>query len=236
MAGLRSLRNELKKLSSPKKAEASSWFFKTGKGQYGEGDVFIGVTVPEQRAIAKKYKDLKLLDLQKLISSPIHEERLTALIILVDKFKKNKGVERENLFKFYIINLKYINNWDLVDSSAHKIIGEFLLDKKITLLLALAKSQSIWERRIAIISTFAFLPKKDSKPTYAVCDLLLSDREDLIQKAVGWALRECGKRVSEKELEEYVKVNYKKMGRTALRYAIERFEAKKRQELLHGQI
>lgn len=222
-------------LSSPEKAKASSWFFKTGKGDYGEGDKFIGVTVPEQRKIARKYKYLSLQDLQKFISSDIHEERLTALFILVGKFESAKNeLERESLFSFYIKNLKFVNNWDLVDASAHKIIGDFLLDKKITLLLTLAKSESIWSRRISIISTFAFLAKKDSKPTYAIADLLLGDREDLIQKAVGWALRECGKRVSEIELRQYLKLNYSKIGRTALRYAIERFDADSRKRFLSG--
>lgn len=231
---LRELRNELRKRSTLERAKASGWFFKTGKGQYAEGDKFIGVSVPEQRMLAKKYKDIELIDLQKLISSKIHEERLTALFILINKFSRAKGFEREKLFRFYVVNLKYVNNWDLVDSSAHKIIGEFLIDKKITLLLLLAKSENLWERRIAVISTFAFLGKNNSKPTYAVVDLLLSDREDLIQKAVGWALRECGKRVDEKELEEYLKLNFNRMGRTALRYSIEKFGQEKRLALLHG--
>ncbi len=231
---LKSLRLDLKNASSSEKAKASSWFFKTGKGQYGYGDKFIGVTVPDQRKLVKKYKDIALIDLQKLISSKIHEERLTALFILVDKFRRAKGFDREKLFRFYIINLKYVSNWDLVDSSAHKIIGEFLLDKKITLLLTLAKSASIWDRRIAIISTFAFLAKNDSKPTYLIADLLLEDKEDLIQKAVGWVLREAGKKVSEKELLGYLRENYSRFGRTTLRYSIEKFAQKKRQAILKG--
>lgn len=234
MSSLKKLKQELEGLSTPEKKKASEWFFKTGKGQYGYGDKFIGVTVPQQRKIAKKYKDINLTQLETLMSSKVHEERLTSLFILVLKFEVSKDLERENLFRFYIENIKQVNNWDLVDSSAHKIVGEFLLDKKITLLLVLAKSESLWARRIAIISTFAFLAKGNSKPTYAIADLLLSDNEDLIQKAVGWALREAGKRVSEQELEIYLRQNYKRLGRTALRYAIEHFPQKKRQAILKG--
>lgn len=231
---LESIKKELRNASSPEKKKASEWFFKTGKGEYGYGDQFIGVTVPEQRKIAAKYKDIEMNELKELLQSKIHEERLTALLILVGKYEKSIGVEKENLFRFYISNLKFVNNWDLVDSSAHKIVGDFLLDKKITLLLAMAKSESLWERRVAIISTFAFLDQKNSKPTHAVADLLLLDREDLIQKAVGWALREVGKKVSVKELEEYLKNNYAKLGRTTLRYAIEKFDKDKRQAFISG--
>lgn len=234
MSSLNNLRKDLRIKASAEKAKASSWFFKTGEGQYGFGDKFIGVTVPEQRTIAKVYKDLTLVDLEELLNSDIHEERLTALFILVDKFKKASPELRRPIFEFYIENMKRVNNWDLVDSSAHKIIGEYLLDKKLTLLIALAKSESMWMRRISIISTFAFLSRKDSGPSYMIADLLLSDHEDLIQKAVGWVLRECGKRVSEKELEIYLVKNYKKMGRTMLRYALEKFDEGRRRQFLSG--
>ncbi len=236
MSRLDLLRKELHSLGTEKKAKASTWFFKTKEGQYGFGDKFIGVTVPEQRVIAKKYKDLDLYNLEILLSSDIHEERLTALLILVGQFQKADELRREELFKFYIMHLKGVNNWDLVDSSADKIIGEYLLDKKITLLLSFAKSESLWERRIGIVATFAFLKNNNAKPTYLISDLLLSDRDDLIQKAVGWMLRESGKKVSEKGLEEYLKKNYKRMGRTTLRYAIERFDEDKRKEYLSGAV
>lgn len=236
MNAVENIKKELRKIASPEKAKASSWFFKTGLGEYGFGDKFIGVTVPDQRKIAKQFSNIEYSDIKTLLDSEIHEERLTALFILVRRFEKADSLERERIFNFYMLNIKRVNNWDLVDSSAHKIIGEFIKDKKITLLLDLAKSENLWKRRIAIISTFAFLSMGDSKPTYVVADLLLSDREDLIQKAVGWVLREAGKKVSEEELKNYLKANYKKMGRTALRYSIEKFSPQARLEYLAGTI
>jgi len=236
MSVVENIKKELRKVASPKKAKASAWFFKTGLGEYGYGDKFIGVTVPDQRKIAKQFSDIEYSDIKILLDSEIHEERLTALFILVKRFEKADTLERERIFNFYMLNIKRVNNWDLVDSSAHKIIGEFIKDKKITLLLDLAKSENLWKRRIAIISTFAFLSMGDSKPTYLVADLLLSDREDLIQKAVGWVLREAGKKVSEQELKNYLKANYKKMGRTALRYSIEKFSPQARLEYLAATI
>ena len=230
------LKKKLQKISSQEKAKASSWFFKTGEGQYGFGDKFIGATVPDQREIAKEFKDLSLDDSEQLLQSDIHEERLTALFILVGKFKKASEEERKNIFELYLRNLKHVNNWDLVDSSASQIVGEYVKNKKLTLLLVLAKSESLWEKRISIISTFAFLKDKNAIPTYTIADLLLSDREDLIQKAVGWALRETGKYVSEVKLKEYLKKNYKKMGRTALRYAIEKFPPETRKKYLDGSV
>lgn len=243
------LRKDLRLVATPKKAETSAWFFKTGKGQYGYGDKFLGVTLPEQRIIAKKYADLKLPDIELLLQSEFHEERMTGLIILVNKYlnvlKKRKSkkedkreleLKRQLYFEFYISHTKYINNWDLVDATAHFIVGNHLLDKKITLLLSLAKSESLWERRIAVVATFAFINSGDSTATFRIADILLEDREDLIQKAVGWMLREVGKRISEKELEEYLATHYKKMGRTALRYAIERFDEKTRKKYLLGVI
>jgi 3-methyladenine DNA glycosylase AlkD len=236
MSQLNYLRQQLQEVSSEKKAKASSWFFKTGEGQYGHGDKFIGVTVPEQRKIAKKFPDLTLVDLEKLLESDIHEERLTALFILVGKYQKANEELKKLIFEFYLTHMSGVNNWDLVDSSAHKIIGDYIKDKKITLLLSLAKSKVLWERRVAIVATFAFLALKNSKPTYAIADILLSDREDLIQKAVGWLLREAGKQVSEEELKAYLIKNYKNMGRTALRYAIEKFDDVERKRFLDGSV
>ena len=236
MSQLSNLKKELRTLATEEKAKASSWFFKTEEGQYGYGDKFLGVTVPEQRKIAKKFFDLTLVDIEKLLESDIHEERLTALFILVGKYEKADEELKKLVFEFYLSHMTRINNWDLVDSSAHKIVGDYIKDKKITLLLSLAKSDAIWNRRIAIVSTFVFLAEKNSKPTYAIADILLADREDLIQKALGWLLREAGKQVSEEELKKYLTKNHTKMGRTTLRYAIEKFDEATRKKYLQGKV
>ncbi len=237
MDDLVQLRKDLHALGNNKKAETSAWFFKTGEGQYGYGDKFIGVTLPEQRALAKKFPKLTFADIEKLLASRIHEERSVGLIILVNRYKKSDAVMKKNIFDFYVEHIKAVNNWDLVDGSAPEIIGNFLLDKKVTLILFYAKSDNIWLRRVAMVSTHMFQrEKKDNKLTFQVADLLLEDKNDLIQKAVGWMLRESGKRVSEKDLEEYLSKNYKKMGRTALRYAIEKFDGDKRKAFLLGNI
>jgi 3-methyladenine DNA glycosylase AlkD len=235
MNSLAQLRKELGALGSEKKKKSSSRFFKTGEGQYGYGDKFIGVTLPEQRVLAKKFPKLTLADIEKLLLSKIHEERSVGLIILVNRYKKADLEMKKNIFDFYVEHIKTVNNWDLVDGSAPEIIGDFLLDKKVTLILFYAKSNNIWLRRIAMVATHMFQrAKKDNSLTFQVADLLLEDKNDLVQKAVGWMLRESGKRVSEKDLEKYLLKNYKKMGRTALRYAIERFDADRRREYLSG--
>lgn len=233
---LSSLITDLTNLGSKEKAKNSAWFFKTGKGQYGYGDVFIGVTVPEQRKVARKYKALILKDAITLLHSEIHEYRLTALIILTEQFKVGSDEEREQIYNLYLKNTKYINNWDLVDASAAIIVGEYLFDKDRSILEKLAHSDSLWERRIAIIATFYFIQKKEWIDTFKIADLLMSDEEDLIQKAVGWMLREVGKRVSEKELVVFLKTRYKTMPRTMLRYAIERFSPEVRGKYLKGVI
>jgi 3-methyladenine DNA glycosylase AlkD len=235
MNSLAQLRKELGALGSEKKKKSSSRFFKTGEGQYGYGDKFIGVTLPEQRVLAKKFPKLTFADIEKLLLSKIHEERSVGLIILVNRYKKADLEMKKNIFDFYVEHIKTVNNWDLVDGSAPEIIGDFLLDKKVTLILFYAKSDNIWLRRIAMVATHMFQrAKKDNSLTFQVADLLLEDKNDLVQKAVGWMLRESGKRVSEKDLEKYLLKNYKKMGRTALRYAIERFDADRRREYLSG--
>jgi 3-methyladenine DNA glycosylase AlkD len=218
------LRKELRAFGNKKKANKSSWFFKTGVGQYGYGDMFIGVTVPEQRKIAKKFRDLSLSDIKTLLKSEIHEERLTALLILVDQFEKGSSTLRREIFNFYVSNTEYVNNWDLVDSSADKIVGGYLLTHpKEKILSKFAHSQNMWERRIAIIATFQFLKEaKNNQLTFQIAKLLLSDRNDLIQKAVGWMLRESGKKVSEPDLKSFLNQYSRDMGRTALRYSIER--------------
>ncbi len=217
---------ELAKLRDPAKARFLAGYFKTGKGEYGEGDVFLGITVPKMRKIAKKYQDLDFSGIQKLIASQIHEYRLLAVLILIDQYQKANLVQKRQVANFYIKNAKKINNWDLVDSSAPYILGDFLLNGDKKVLYKLAKSANLWERRIAIITTFGFIKKGKYKETLIVAEILLDDSHDLIHKAVGWMLREVGKRDSECEmkfLNKYASV----MPRTMLRYAIERFDAKR---------
>ena len=210
-------------------------FFKTGKGEYGEGDIFAGIKVPVSRKIANQFKDLGFTDLQKIIKSKIHEERLITLFILVAKYKKADEGEKEKIFNFYIKNIRYVNNWDLVDLSAEKIIGAYLTDKDKRLLFDLVNSNSIWERRIAIMSTFHFIKANQFAATLKISELLLKDKHDLIHKAVGWMLREIGKRDIQAE-EIFLQKYYKKMPRTMLRYAIEKFPETKRLDYLKGNI
>jgi len=230
---LEKLKKELQKNSSKEKAEIYSKFFKTQKGEYGEGDIFIGLTVPKQREIAKKYSNLSLSKIQQLLKSKIHEYRLTALLIICEKYKKAKEEEKANIFNFYLKNTKKINNWDLVDISAPNIVGNFLLDKKKSVLYNLANSSNLWEKRIAIVSTLYFIQKKEFEDALAISEILLKDKHSLIHKAVGWMLREIGKR-NEPILEDFLKFHYKTIPRTTLRYAIERFEESKRKEYLGG--
>lgn len=293
MPTLTNLRKELKAKANPKKAKLLQRYFKTGKGEYGEGDVFLGVMVPETRKIARKYKDLKLKEIEKLLKSKFHEERLAALLILVQQFQQrhsvminhntmmyhsvsehkpfsaktleaqgamtchstplkhlkegvmtchsNRSSEKiqEKIFNFYLRNTKYINNWDLVDLSAPKIVGEYLLDKNKQILYRLAKSKNIWERRIAVLSTFAFISRGKFNEALKIAEMLLNDERDLIHKAVGWMLREIGKprnvhgdalrgKKDQKTLERFLKKHASKMPRVMLRYAIERLPAGKR--------
>jgi len=232
---LNNLIDELEKAANPEHAEIAQRFFKTGKGEYGEGDVFLGMTVPVLRGIVKNYYDLNLVKIQELLKSGIHEHRLAGIFILNHKYKKANEDEKANIFNFYIKNTKRINNWDLVDLSAPKIVGDFLFDKKKRILYELVRSNNLWERRIAIISTFNFIRKDEFKDTLAISELLLGDKHDLIHKAVGWMLREIGKRDQEVE-EKFLRAHYKNMPRTMLRYAIERFEEDKRQRYLKGEI
>lgn len=225
------IREELEKAADPLHAEKLQEFFKTGKGEYGEGDVFHGVKVPEQRKIAKKYRDLPLNEALTLLQSKFHEERLTALFILVDKFKKGDHQIREKIVSIYLDDTKYINNWDLVDSSAHKILGEWLIDKPRQTLFDLAKSSDLWERRISIISTFAFIDKGDYNDAISLAETLLGDEHDLIHKATGWVLREIGKRDREK-LISFLDQHYKEMPRTMLRYSIEKLPEEVRKQFL----
>lgn len=224
---LKQLLRELETLADSKKANILSGFFKTGKGQYGEGDMFLGITVPQQRIIAKKYKNLPLKDTETLLKSKTHEHRLIALFILIGHYRRNK----EKTVKMYLKNTRYINNWDLVDSSAHLILGDYLEDKDRSILYKLAQSKNLWEKRIAIISTYHFIRRRDFKDTFKISELLLHDPHDLIHKAVGWMLREVGKKDRKAE-EKFLQKHYKKMPRTMFRYAIEHFEEKKRKVYL----
>lgn len=230
------LKRELRKNASQEKAKILSRFFKTGPGQYGAGDKFLGITVPKQRVVAKQFFDLSLYDLQKLLNSVYHEERLTALLILVLKYPRVDKKEQKKIYKFYLENTHNINNWDLVDLTAEKIIGPYLEGKGKNILFKLARSKNLWEKRIAILSTFHYIKKGESKLTLKIAQILLSDEHDLMHKAVGWMLREVGKRCGEKEEEEFLKKYYKKMPRTMLRYAIERFAENKRLKYLKNKI
>jgi len=222
---MKEIQKELKKLANPSKAKLLQRFFKTGKGEYGEGDIFLGIMVPEQRKVAKKYNDITLQDVQKLLSSKIHEQRLISLFILIDKYKK--AIDKKEIVDFYLRNTENINNWDLIDLSAPKIIGDYLLDKPKDVLYRLAKSKDLWERRIVILSTAEFIRNNRFEDTLKISEILLNDEHDLIHKGVGWMLREVGKRDQAVE-EKFLKKHYKKMPRTMLRYAIEKFSEEKR--------
>lgn len=228
--------SELQKWANPQKAQHSMRFFKTGPGQYGEGDRFIGVTVPEQRAVAKKFKDLDLMDLQKLLRSDIHELRLTALIILVDQYKKADTSLQKRIYAFYLKNTKYINNWDLVDSSAPGIVGAYVYEypDALPVLYTFVQSRLLWERRIAMLATFAFIKAGELDIVFEIAELLRNDTEDLMHKAVGWMLREAGKR-DENRLKSFLDTHAAYMPRTMLRYAIERFDPAQRAKYLKKQ-
>ncbi len=218
---------DLEEAGNQEKAKVLSKFFKTGKGQYGEGDIFLGITVPHQREIARKHYNLNLKDIEKLLLSNIHEHRLTALLILVIKFNKGNDKEKKEIINFYLKNTSKINNWDLVDLSADKLLGNYLLNKDRSILYKLARSLNIWERRISIISTFAFIKNNQFEDTLRISEILLNDKHDLIQKAVGWMLRELGKRDQQVE-DKFLKKYHTKMPRTMLRYSIERFSQEKK--------
>ena len=222
------VKTELSKLSDPEHAMKLQGFFKTDKGEYGEGDIFLGVRVPDQRRIAKKYKNIPLTSVIELLQSGIHEHRLTALFILTEQFNKGDEEARQRIVDLYLSNAAYVNNWDLVDSSAHKILGEWLVDKPREVLYEMAESDSLWERRISVISTFAFINRGDLADALALARALIDDGHDLIHKASGWVLREVGKK-DQSALETFLLEHYEKMPRTMLRYAIERLpEERKR--------
>jgi len=229
------LSKTLKNLADPAIAEHSQRFFKTGKGEYGEGDKFLGIRVPVLRKQAKKCKDMPLEEIQSLLKSSLHEERLCALFLLIHKFTRGDAVEKAIIYQLYLKNTRYINNWDLVDSSAHLIVGVYLEDKNKQPIYDLASSDSLWERRIAIMSTLHFIRKHQFDEALDLSKQLLTDKEDLIHKAVGWMLREIGKRDLHVE-ECFLKAHYRQMPRTMLRYAIEKFPEQKRKKYLAGMV
>jgi 3-methyladenine DNA glycosylase AlkD len=218
--------------ASNEKAEKSAWFFKTGKGEYGEGDTFIGVTVPEQRSIAKQYSKLPFTEIKKLLTSKTHEHRFTALLILVEQYKKGDKKEKKSIVSFYLTHTDSINNWDLVDCSAPYIVGAFYVEyggeEK---LLHLAKSKNMWERRISIVATWAFIRMGSLSLVEKIAPIHLSDKEDLLHKATGWMLREMGKK-DVKKLRNFLKNYSSNMPRTMLRYAIEKFPETERKKWL----
>ncbi len=237
MLDLKDLRKDLDKMKDPSRAKQLGRFFKTGKGEYGEGDIFLGIQVPRQREIAKKYYSFDMKQLSELIKSKVHEERMIALFILMNKYRTTK--HQKIVFHFYMKNARLgnINNWDLIDLSAPRIVGTHLLNKDREVLHDLAKSKNLWERRISVLATFMFIKNKDFKDSLKIAGILIHDKHDLIHKAVGWMLREIGKK-DQKIEEDFLKKNrnYKKMPRTMLRYAIEKFDDKKRLKYLRGEI
>jgi 3-methyladenine DNA glycosylase AlkD len=217
------LKHDFEVMTNPEQAVILQRFFKTGPGQYGEGDVFLGIKVPPQRTLAKQYRDLPLDDVASLLQSKIHEHRLTALLILIQKYEKADAGSRKKIFDLYLKYRKWINNWDLVDLSAPNIVGNYLLDKDRAILYRLAQSKSLWDKRIAILATFEFIKHGHADDTFALAEILLNDNHDLIHKAVGWMLREVGKRIDQAAEESFLQKHCRRMPRTMLRYAIERF-------------
>ena len=231
---LAALRRDFRAAADPARAALLARFFKTGRGEYAEGDKFLGLSVPATRAIAKQYLHLPLGDLRRLLASPWHEHRLCALLLLEERFRRGGPELREKIYGLYLASTSRINNWDLVDLSAPRIVGEWLKGRDRAPLYRLAGSKLLWERRIAMLSCFAFIYDGDCRDALKIARLLLGDRHDLMHKAVGWMLRETGKRCSEKELLAFLRANYARLPRTALRYAIERFPEKRRKRLLAG--
>jgi len=226
---------DLKALGDPAKAAHAQGFFKTGPGDYGEGDKFLGIRVPDQRKIARTYKNLPLGEATKLLAFEWHEARLTALFILVAHYKKGDEKKREAIYRLYLDSTAYINSWDLVDSSAHFIVGPHLAPDERDVLAKLAGSDSLWERRIAIIATYHYIKLGEFTDALRIAEILVHDEQDLIHKAVGWMLREIGKRNQDAE-EAFLQQHYRTMPRTMLRYAIERFPEPLRQRYLRGGI
>lgn len=232
---LSSLRRKLRSQADPKTAKISARFFKTGAGEYGEGDAFLGIKVPQVRAIIQEFRGLPLQDIQKLLDSPWHEERLAALLLLVHVYERSDEKKKMEIFQFYLHHADRINNWDLVDLSAPNIVGNFLLHRSRKPLDALAKSKSLWKRRTAIVSTYAFIRNNEFDDALRICERLMRDKHDLIHKSCGWMLREVYKR-SPKTLESFLKKHALSMPRTMLRYSIERMSEKDRRTWLRMKV
>jgi len=235
MAPVSAIRHRLESLADPERASVSQRFFKTGPGQYGEGDVFHGIRVPVLRKLSKEYQAISLESVDVLLQSPIHEERLLSLLILVLKFRNAELSLQRRIYTLYLDRTDRINNWDLVDTSAEHIVGAYLWDRSRKPLVRLAQSRILWERRIAIMATFYYIKRNHFDETLSIADMLVDDHEDLIHKAVGWMLREIGKRDLSTE-EAFLIRHYPHMPRTMLRYAIEKFPEDKRQAYLKGTI
>jgi len=220
--------------ATPERAKSSARFFKSGPGQYGEGDKFLGVTVPQQRIVAKQFKDLLLPEVEKLIMSPWHEERLTGLFILVSQYQRGDPMNKKTIYDFYMAHTACTNNWDLVDGSAEFIVGPWLENRpqKMKVLTKLAKSNLLWDRRIAMLATFHYIKQGREDEALQIINILLHDKHDLIQKAVGWMLREIGKRVNRQTLVNFLNTHSATMPRTSLRYAIEHFSPAERAKYL----
>ena len=232
---LKEILKELKSLADAKKAKDLMRFFKTGPGEYGEGDIFRGITMPQLRQIAKRHQDIEIDQTLELLHSKYHEDRMLALIIWTMKFPRSSPSEQKKLYRLYISSSEYINNWDLIDVACPQIVGGYLIDKDRKPLYKLAQSKNLWENRMAVLATFTFIKNGDFADNFAISDILLNHQHDLIHKAVGWMLREIGKRDHKAE-EEFLKPRYNRMPRTMLRYAIEKFEEDKRQKYLKGEI
>jgi 3-methyladenine DNA glycosylase AlkD len=228
------IRKELQAVADPQKAKDLKRFFKTGPGQYGEGDRFHGIVVPSIRKVVKAHLCAAEADLLDLLHSPYHEERMTALLILVAQYKRGDDTKKDAIFQLYLENTSRINNWDLVDLSAPNIIGQHLYGRDTSLLMKLAMSENLWERRIAMLATFYFIQEGECRETLRIAEMLLRDSHDLIHKAVGWMLREVGKRCSLRDECNFLDIYVETMPRTMLRYAIERFPEQLRLRYLRG--
>jgi 3-methyladenine DNA glycosylase AlkD len=217
----------LRRTADPSRVEVLQRFFRTGPGEYAEGDVFIGATVPAVRRLVRQFRNAPLGEVDRLLRSPVHEARLLALLLMVQAFRRGDDRLRLQVYRLYLSRTRFVNNWDLVDSSAPHIVGAWLADRSRKPLFALARSRSVWKRRIAILSTQHFIRQGDLGTTFAIADILLDDRHDLIHKAVGWMLREAGKRDGAAE-RRFLASRHRRMPRTMLRYAIERFPERER--------
>ncbi len=235
MATAAGIREALQALADPDIAAHSAGFFKTGPGEYGEGDRFIGVRIPKIRDLVKHHRDLPERDVLSLLRSPVHEERMFAVLVLVEQFKRAKGERRDHIATVYLEHRAFVNNWDLVDSSCHKILGPWLFDRDRTLLYELANSDGLWDRRIAMMTTYYFIRRDDFDDALALARMLRDDEHDLIHKVVGWMLREIGKRDVAVE-EAFLKDHYPHMPRTMLRYAIEKLPEPRRKAFLEGRV